>query len=255
MSILTSSPTTPTPHRHSLEPLQELRLESFSSWYVLCTRISQALTFHSNNTPSSKTASLPTPGGPSVPLANSAVFEDTPLGYVDMEIHSFNSHSLLSEVPMDAQSSEWGLLDYDPRIAVPNAPLIKDLDSFTEGTGAGSFDSIPAADTDEHGNPLPPLSQACLSMVSTHCKDDYVLRWLEDISHWIPQSFLFSHDLSNYHYQPHGYHDHRYFYSDYDRVLTLKRPRSMTEYEEHRPSRPHTRSCPSSRRSNFLEPD
>lgn len=224
MSILTSSPTTPTPHRHNLEPLQELRLESFSS----C-----------NNTPSSKTASLPTPGGPSVPLANSAVFEDTPLG----------------EVPMDAQSSEWGLLDYDPRIAVPNAPLIKDLDSFTEGTGAGSFDSIPAADTDEHGNPLPPLSQACLSMVSTHCKDDYVLRWLEDISHWIPQSFLFSHDLSNYHYQPHGYHDHRYFYSDYDRVLTLKRPRSMTEYEEHRPSRPHTRSCPSSRRSNFLEPD
>ena len=215
-----------------------------------------ALTLHSNNTPSSKTASLPTPGGPSVPLANSVVFEDTPLEYVGPLTHfTFNPYPLHSEIPMDAQSKEWGREDYDPCITVPNAPLIKDLDSFTEGTGDGSFDFIPAADTDEHGNPLLPLSQACLSMVSSHCKDDYVLRWLEDISHWIPQSSLFSHDLPHYHYQPHGYRDYGYFYPDYNRVSTLKRPRSMTEHEEYRPRRPHTHSYPSSRRSNSLEPD
>ena len=39
-------------------------------------------------------------------------------------------------------------------IEVPGAPKIKDLDSFTEGTGRGSFDSIPAASTNEFGEPI-----------------------------------------------------------------------------------------------------
>jgi hypothetical protein len=40
------------------------------------------------------------------------------------------------------------------QINVPGAPKMKDLDSFTEGTGKGSFDSIPAASTDEFGKPI-----------------------------------------------------------------------------------------------------
>ncbi|KAJ8516835.1 hypothetical protein ONZ45_g5891 [Pleurotus djamor] len=44
----------------------------------------------------------------------------------------------------------WSLptaLDYD--IKVPGAPLLRDYDSFTEGTAKGSFDSIPLVTTDE----------------------------------------------------------------------------------------------------------
>ncbi|KAF5356759.1 hypothetical protein D9756_006729 [Leucocoprinus leucothites] len=227
MSIPTTSPATSTPDRQNLEPLQELKLKGFGS----C-----------NNTPSSKTASLPTPGGASVPLANSAVIDDAPLGELT-----------------NNKNNEWGLLDYDPFKAVPGAPLLKDLDSFTEGTGVGSFDSIPCAETDERGNILPRLSEACLSMVSSHCKDAYVLSWLENVSRYTPQAssvpFLFPHDSAHYQQQHHDHHDHNYLYYDYHRVPTLKRPRSMTECDEYRPRRPRTRSCPSSRQSNSLEPD
>lgn len=52
-----------------------------------------------------------------------------------------------------ASNAGWESIDGEP-IEVPGAPKIKDLDSFTEGTGRGSFDSIPAASTNEFGEPI-----------------------------------------------------------------------------------------------------
>lgn len=51
------------------------------------------------------------------------------------------------------RNAEWESHDGEC-IEVPGAPKMKDLDSFTEGTGKGSFDSIPAASTNEFGEPI-----------------------------------------------------------------------------------------------------
>jgi len=77
------------------------------------------------NTPSSTYASLPTPPA----LQSSLVLLASP------------AHT----------SAGW----YSPQAPIqqPGAPLIKDLDSFTEGTGQGSFDFLPLTATQE-GLPL-----------------------------------------------------------------------------------------------------
>ncbi|EDR08244.1 uncharacterized protein LACBIDRAFT_297711 [Laccaria bicolor S238N-H82] len=84
-----------------------------------------------DDSPSSGTASLPTPE------SGHAAFVPP----ITVEEHSFDPQVLWYE-------------DDDQQIKAPGAPLMKDLDSFTEGTGQGSFDSIPAASTDEHGQPI-----------------------------------------------------------------------------------------------------
>ncbi|KAF9269366.1 hypothetical protein L218DRAFT_993426 [Marasmius fiardii PR-910] len=63
----------------------------------------------------------------------------------------------------------------------PGAPLIKDLDSFTEGTGKGSFDSIPAASTDEYGGPLPQINTLSLSLLPPHDTSLSIEIWREEV--------------------------------------------------------------------------
>ncbi|KAF9446694.1 hypothetical protein P691DRAFT_783416 [Macrolepiota fuliginosa MF-IS2] len=198
MSIPTSSPTTPTTDRQKLEPLQELKLKGFGS----C-----------QDTPTSKTASLPTPSGASVPLADSAdMVNAQPLGE-----------------NLDDWNDQYSRFDH----IATRAPLLKDLDSFTEGSDDGSFDSIPAAETDQHGNPIYSLSEAYVQRVPPRYDTTaHILDWLRAQAESTP--ILDIPDLA---------------------IPTLKRPRSMSEYEEYRPRRPRTRSCPSSRRSNSMAPD
>ncbi|KDR80171.1 hypothetical protein GALMADRAFT_208343 [Galerina marginata CBS 339.88] len=81
------------------------------------------------NTPSSTNASLPTPPA----LKSSHVFLASP-------VRSFGGDNWYSE---------------ERSIPPPNAPLLKDLDSFTEGTGQGSFDFPLATGADEA--PMLPL--------------------------------------------------------------------------------------------------
>jgi hypothetical protein len=157
-----------------------------------------------------------------------------------------------------ANPNSWSPFDHNPFLTVPGAPLMKDLDSFTDATGAGSFDSIPAAETDEQGYPILPLSEARISLVSAQDKDAYVLSWLKGLPRCTPQASstaFFTHDSAPQHRQYHHHHHQHLFNHHYHQVPTLKRPRSVTEYEEYRPRRPRTRSCPSSRMSDSIEPD
>lgn len=51
------------------------------------------------------------------------------------------------------------------QIDAPPAPIIKDLDSFTEGTAIGSFDSIPAGPTNELGDSIAPINAMSLALL------------------------------------------------------------------------------------------
>ncbi|KAJ6624161.1 hypothetical protein B0H10DRAFT_2007373 [Mycena sp. CBHHK59/15] len=69
----------------------------------------------------------------------------------------------------------------DGIITVPGAPLMKDYDSFTEGTAKGSFYSIPAASTDEYGDLIHPINALTLAALPLH---DIVLsleQWRQDV--------------------------------------------------------------------------
>ncbi|KAG7094852.1 hypothetical protein E1B28_005660 [Marasmius oreades] len=68
----------------------------------------------------------------------------------------------------------------------PGAPLIKDLDSFTEGTGKGSFDSIPAASTDQYGGPLPQINILSLSLLPPHNTSMSIELWREEVYLYSP---------------------------------------------------------------------
>lgn len=72
----------------------------------------------------------------------------------------------------------------------PGAPLLKDFDSFTEGTGKGSFDSIPAASTDEFGGPLPQINTLSLSLLPPHDNSLSIELWREEVYYHSPTAPL-----------------------------------------------------------------
>ncbi|KAF9476969.1 hypothetical protein BDN70DRAFT_136683 [Pholiota conissans] len=121
MSQGPDSPKSPVFHhdtddRDVLESLKGLSIKGFHD----CHENPNA------NTPSSTNASLPTPPA----LKSSRVFLALPE-------QTFSGHNWYSE----------------DRAIPPNAPLLKDLDSFTDGTGQGSFDFPLGPGADE--TPLP----------------------------------------------------------------------------------------------------
>ncbi|KAJ8082007.1 hypothetical protein PM082_007853 [Marasmius tenuissimus] len=68
----------------------------------------------------------------------------------------------------------------------PGAPIMKDLDSFTEGTGKGSFDSIPAASTNEYGGPIPRINTLSLSLLPDHNTPLSIEIWREEVYYHTP---------------------------------------------------------------------
>ncbi|KAJ6597157.1 hypothetical protein DFH09DRAFT_113041 [Mycena vulgaris] len=116
-------------------------------------------------TPTSATMSLPTPHCDRVPLPldGMEVPPNMPVSYL---------------YPGD-----------DAGIIVPNAPRMKDYDTFTEGTG-GSFGSIPAADTNEFGEPIYPINALALAALPLHDATLSIEEWrhaVEDEEHIVPQ--------------------------------------------------------------------
>ncbi|KAF7349270.1 hypothetical protein MSAN_01716500 [Mycena sanguinolenta] len=95
-------------------------------------------------TPSSATMSLPTPEAQ----------HDVPLPPVDT----------LEALGVPQTDPVSYLFAGDDGIVVPPAaPRMKDYDTFTEGTAEGSFNSIPAAETNELGEPIYPISARALA--------------------------------------------------------------------------------------------
>lgn len=64
---------------------------------------------------------------------------------------------------------------------MPGAPRMKDFDSFTEGTAKGSFDSIPAASTDEHGESVAPINTLSLSLLPPHDTSLSIEMWRAEV--------------------------------------------------------------------------
>jgi hypothetical protein len=58
---------------------------------------------------------------------------------------------------------------------------MKDLDSFTEGTGKGSFDSIPAASTNEFGEPIQGPNALSLELLPIADPNLSVEQWRKDV--------------------------------------------------------------------------
>jgi hypothetical protein len=58
---------------------------------------------------------------------------------------------------------------------------MKDLDSFTEGTGKGSFDSIPAASTNEFGEPIHGPNALSLELLPIADPNQSVKLWREEV--------------------------------------------------------------------------
>ncbi|KAF4618522.1 hypothetical protein D9613_009995 [Agrocybe pediades] len=118
-----------------LESLSGLSIKGFHDWYAqflrfLPTTFNMEDSTEANaNTPSSTNASLPTPPA----LKTSHVYLASPER--PMYVYSRLEPTLWSH-PYSS-GHDWYAND---RAIPPNAPLLKDLDSFTEGTGHGSFD-------------------------------------------------------------------------------------------------------------------
>ncbi|KAF9010129.1 hypothetical protein BDQ17DRAFT_1001379 [Cyathus striatus] len=102
-------------------------------------------------TPSLGTASLPTPPN------NSTFAYHIPYSYIRND--GWYCTALNEEGGVEEREA------LTTPLQAPGAPLMKDLDSFTEGTGHGSFDSIPAADTNQHGEPILTVDSLSLSLL------------------------------------------------------------------------------------------
>ncbi|KAJ6525692.1 hypothetical protein B0H19DRAFT_587574 [Mycena capillaripes] len=109
-------------------------------------------------TPTSATMSLPTPDCQHVvlpPLETVAVPQPEPVSYL------FRSD--------------------DAGIVMPGAPRMKDYDTFTDGSAQGSFDSIPAAETNELGEPIYTISALALATLPLHDAARAIELWRQDV--------------------------------------------------------------------------
>lgn len=107
----------------------------------------------------------------------------------------------------------------------PGAPRWKDLDSFTEGTGKGSFDSIPAASTNEYGEPIPRVNTLFLSLLPPHDTRLSIEIWREEVFSHSPTAA----ELATYPPVEEN-HDH----DSYDSSSPHKRPRSLAPDDDDR---------------------
>ncbi|KAJ2915416.1 hypothetical protein MD484_g5005, partial [Candolleomyces efflorescens] len=89
------------------------------------------------------TASLPTPEAPRVDFTLPATAKPSPY-----------------PAPLDLWYE-----DSDGPIVPPPAPRMKDLDSFTEGTGCGSFEDLPCAATNELGDLIHPTTETTITLL------------------------------------------------------------------------------------------
>ncbi|RXW14530.1 hypothetical protein EST38_g11324 [Candolleomyces aberdarensis] len=107
------------------------------------------------------TASLPTPEAPRVDFTLPATAKPSPY-----------------QSPLDLWYEE-----SDGPMVPPPAPRMKDLDSFTEGTGCGSFEDLPCAATNELGELIHPTTETTISLLPpSDTLKVSIEKWRETIS-------------------------------------------------------------------------
>ncbi|KAJ7074305.1 hypothetical protein C8F01DRAFT_17384 [Mycena amicta] len=117
-------------------------------------------------TPTSATMSLPTPDCEPVALPHDTTMQNPP----DLPVSYF--------------------IATDEAIVVPGAPRMKDYDSFTEGSKEGSFASLPAAEVNEYGAPIYPISAPALAALPHHNSTLAIHQWRLDVDEHRPPVFI-----------------------------------------------------------------
>jgi len=85
-------------------------------------------------------------------------------------------------IPVSIPLSLINLAGEGERIEPPGAPRMDMMDSFEDGTIKGSFCSIPAASTDEHGMPIDRLALQSLAALPSHDSSLSIEEWRENVS-------------------------------------------------------------------------
>ncbi|KAJ6486916.1 hypothetical protein C8R45DRAFT_996435 [Mycena sanguinolenta] len=73
----------------------------------------------------------------------------------------------------------------DGILVPPAAPRMKDYDTFTEGTAEGSFNSIPAAETNELGEPIYPISARALAALPLNDATVSIEQWRQGVEDFV----------------------------------------------------------------------
>lgn len=135
--------------REMLEQLKGISLRGFPELYVAISFVVAVVPtmFSRDATPSSVATSLPTPHNEAHLLGSQGVVSS------ECVTDRCRHHR-----PTNDHCSAEIFTPYDSTITAPAAPMMKDYDSFTEGTAKGSFDSIPAGSTNEYGDDITAVS-------------------------------------------------------------------------------------------------
>ena len=68
------------------------------------------------------------------------------------------------------------------KLQVPGAPMMKDLDSFTDGTGCGSFDGLPVTATNDLGGLIYPATDETITLLPpADSRHEYIMEWLTGV--------------------------------------------------------------------------
>lgn len=68
------------------------------------------------------------------------------------------------------------------KLQVPGAPMMKDMDSFTDGTGCGSFDGLPGTATNELGGLIYPATDETITLLPpADSRHEYIIEWLTGV--------------------------------------------------------------------------
>jgi len=131
------------------------------------------LEIEAQETPTTATTSLPTPGRQEAALPLDQTEEPPPETPV--------SRFLYDDAYADFDCDDIPAQQQYPPLECPGAPLMKEYDSFTDGTGKGSFDSIPAADTDEFGQTIHPINALSLASLPPRDTSLTIVLWRDHV--------------------------------------------------------------------------
>jgi len=84
--------------------------------------------------------------------------------------------------PLNPSCTIWIGAVFDRELGIPSAPVMRDFDSFTDGTGAGSFDCLSeiTASGDLFAHPAP-LDEQHLAQLYTQDHMHSIAMWREDV--------------------------------------------------------------------------
>jgi len=90
-------------------------------------------------------------------------------------------HAPFNAQPYKGHVQIWSDFEVDDEpMPVPGAPLLKDMDSFSQGSAAGDFDDLPEWKPDDEGGYEYPANEISLSLLPP-VEPDWIDRWRAEV--------------------------------------------------------------------------